>query len=56
MIVTFLVILFALIACIEPIAYGIYEFEINKNKFGGLTVICLTIIAFIFSIIMYFLN
>lgn len=55
MVVSFLVILFALIACIEPIAYGIYELEVNKNKFGGLTVICLTVVAFIFTLIMYFL-
>lgn len=55
MVVAFLVVLFALIACIEPIAYGIYEIEINKNKPGGLIVILLTIVALIFVITMYFL-
>lgn len=55
MIVTFLVILFALIACIEPIAYGIYEIEINKNKSGGLIIILLTILALIFAVTMYFI-
>ncbi len=55
MVVAFLVVLFALIACIEPIAYGIYEIEINKNNPGGLIVICLTVFTFIFALIMYFL-
>lgn len=55
MIVTFLVVLFALIACLEPIAYGIYEIEINKNKPGGLFVIFFTIFVLIFALIMYFL-
>ena len=55
MVVGFLVILFALLALVESVSYGFYEIVVNKNKLGGLILIFLTIIGFIFAIIMYFI-
>ena len=55
MVVSFLVILFALLALIESISYGFYEIVVNKNKPGGLILIFLTIIGFIFAVTMYFI-
>ena len=54
MVVGFLVVLFALFALIESVSYGFYEVVVNKNKPGGLILIFLTIIVFIFAITMYF--
>lgn len=55
MVVGFLVVLFALLALFESVGYGFYEIEINKNKPGGLILIFLTIIGFIFAVTMYFI-
>ena len=55
MIVGFLVVLFALFALVESVSYGVYEVIINKNKPGGLILIFLTIIGFIFAVTMYFI-
>ena len=46
MVVSFLVVLFALLALVESISYGFYEIVVNKNKPGGLILIFLTIIGF----------
>lgn len=54
MVVSFLVVLFALLALVESISYGFYEIVVNKNKPGGLILIFLTIIGFIFAVTMYF--
>ena len=55
MVVGFLVILFALFALIENISYGFYEIAINKNKPGGLILILLSIVGFVFAVTMYFI-
>ena len=48
-----LALLFSLAACIESIAYAIYEININKNKSAGIVLIILSIVGLIFPIIMY---
>lgn len=52
----FLVIIFAIIATLECISYGYYEIKINQNKLGGITLIILSFIGFIFSITMYVIS
>lgn len=54
MVIGFLVVLFALLALVECVSYGFYEVTINKNKPGGLILIFLAIIGFIFAVTMYF--
>lgn len=54
MVVDFLVFLFALLALVESVSYGFYEVVVNKNKPGGLILIFLTIIGFLFAVTMYF--
>lgn len=55
MIIGFLVVLFALFALTECISYGFYEIAINKNKPGGLILILLSIVGFVFAVTMYFI-
>ena len=55
MVVSFLVVLFALLALVESVSYGFYEVVVNKNKPGGLISIFLTIIGFAFAVTMYFI-
>ena len=55
MIIGFLVVLFALFALTECISYGFYEISINKNKPGGLILIFLSIVGFVFAVTMYFI-
>ena len=55
MVVSFLVVLFALLALVESISYGFYEIVVNKNNPGGLILIFLTIIGFAFAVTMYFI-
>ena len=55
MVVSFLVVLFALLALVESVSYGFYEVVVNKNKRGGLISIFLTIIGFAFAVTMYFI-
>ena len=55
MVVSFLGVLFALLALVESISYGFYEIVVNKNKPGGLILIFLTIIGFAFAVTMYFI-
>ena len=55
MVVSFLVVLFALLALVESISYGFYEIVVNKNKPGGLILIFLSIVGFVFAVTMYFI-
>lgn len=55
MVVDFLVFLFALLALVESVSYGLYEVVVNKNKPGGLILIFLTIIGFVYAVTMYFI-
>ena len=55
MVVSFLVVLFALLALVESYSYGFYEVVVNKNNPGGLISIFITIIGFAFAVTMYFI-
>ena len=55
MVVSFLVVLFALLALVESVSYGVYEVVANDNKSGGLILIFLTFIGFVFALTMYFI-
>lgn len=48
-----LVTLFSIAACVESIAYAIYEIKVNKNKSGGIVLIVLSLIALVFTIYIY---
>lgn len=48
-----LIIIFTIVSCIESIAYGIYEFKVNKNKSAGIVLVVLSLAGVAFSIVMY---
>ena len=46
----------SLIICLETINYGIYEFKNYKNKFGGSSIIAISIFMLIFLSIIIFIK
>ncbi len=48
-----LVILLAVFASFESIAYSIYEIKINQNKTGGITLLLLSIVGLIFPVVSF---
>lgn len=51
-----LIIIFAIFSCIESIAYGIYEFKVNKNKTAGIVLVVLSLVGVVFPIATYLSN
>ncbi len=50
MVTLILVILLTAFAFVESAAYSIYEIRINKNKAGGITLLLLSIVGFVFPV------
>lgn len=56
MVINILIIIFAFIAFGESITYGYYEIKVNQNKFGGISVMVLSVIAVVFALLMYWIK
>ena len=54
--VSILFLIFSIYFLIRVISYGIYEIKNENNNFGGYSIICISIIALIFSNIMILIN
>ncbi len=52
----FIILIASLAICIETIFYGIYEYKQLKNKYGGVSVIALSVFMFFFINIMVYLR
>ena len=53
MIISILIVLFSVLASVESFAYALYEFKVNENKTGGITLMVLSLIGLVFPVAIY---
>lgn len=56
LVVSILFLISSIYFLVRVISYGIYEIKKEKNSFGGYSIICISIIAIIFSNVIILLN